>query len=96
MNLQDHLNAMRRPAGNTPTMADRFPDATPESARQEIDALRGDRVMFLSLRDIDDQPATSSTAGRVLTMSEIESLQQNKRETTERLMALMGSTVRIV
>ena len=34
-------------------------------------------------------------AVRVLTLSEIESLQQNKRETTERLMALMGSTVRI-
>ncbi len=77
MNLQDRLNAMRRPAGNTPTMADRFPDATPENIRQEIDALRGDRVMHPSMRDI-------------------EFLQQNKRETTERLMALMGTTVRIV
>lgn len=57
MNLQDRLNAMRRPAGNTPTMSDRFPDATPRSTRQEIDALRGDQVMRLSLRDIDDQPA---------------------------------------
>jgi hypothetical protein len=55
MNLQDRLNAMRRPTGNTPTMSDRFPDATPESTRQEIDALRGDRVTHLSLRDIDDQ-----------------------------------------
>lgn len=54
MNLQDRLNAMCRPAGNAPTMADRFPDATPESTRQEIDALRSDRIMRLSLRDIDD------------------------------------------
>ena len=43
-----------------------------------------------------EKPAISSTAVRVLTMSEIVSLQQNKRETTERLMALMGSTVKIV
>ena len=41
-------------------------------------------------------PSSDPTAVRVLTLSEIESLQQNKRETTERLMALIGSTVRII
>jgi len=52
--------------------------------------------VMISPASPNPKPATSSTAVRVLTMSEIVSLQQNKRETTERLMALMGSTVRIV
>lgn len=57
MNLQNRLNQIRRTDGFAPTLADLFPNATPESIRQEITELRGDSVMRLSLQNIGDQTA---------------------------------------
>jgi hypothetical protein len=53
--VRSHHAGFSRASRNVATMADRFPDATPENIRQDIDALRGDGVMHLSMRDIDEQ-----------------------------------------
>ena len=52
-------------------------------------------LVMITPASLNPKPATSSTAVKVLTRSELESLQQNKRETTERLMVLMGKNIKI-
>jgi hypothetical protein len=54
MNLKDRLSRIVKPAPpGTPTLAELFPDTTPEQIKADIAEARKGKVMSLSFRDID-------------------------------------------